>query len=259
MTKRGRPPGPGHEPAKKKKEADPAFRPFGALKAMRDELVAQDERTAKPAEAAPRATPSRPPKGAPATKATAEDDALALYRLMNGVTPLASKSATRLPRTQAQAPASALAAKKAEIEAPILAQEKDVHAQLRALVEGGRFEVQDDGRHVEGRRQGVTPDVVRKLRRGTFPIDGRIDLHGESAASAPKALELFLKAQRLRGERCVLVIHGKGEHSPRGVGILRGEIAAWLSQGPASVHVAAFATAARDDGGEGAVYVLLTR
>ena len=100
---------------------------------------------------------------------------------------------------------------------------------------------------------------VRKLRRGNFPIDGRIDLHGETAATAPKTLEQFLRKQKARGERCVLVVHGKGEHSPGQVGILRGEMAAWLSQGPASVHVAAFATAVDDDGGEGAVYVLLTR
>jgi DNA-nicking Smr family endonuclease len=38
---------------------------------------------------------------------------------------------------------------------------------------------------------------------------------------------------------------------------LRGEIAAWLSQGRASHHVAAFATACPDDGGEGALYVLI--
>jgi DNA-nicking Smr family endonuclease len=57
----------------------------------------------------------------------------------------------------------------------------------------------------------------------------------------------------------VLVVHGRGEHSPRGHGILRGEMAAWLSQGSASVHVAAFATAEPQDGGEGAIYVLLVR
>jgi DNA-nicking Smr family endonuclease len=54
-------------------------------------------------------------------------------------------------------------------------------------------------------------------------------------------------------------VTGKGEHSPRGQPVLRGEIAAWLSQGAASEHVAAFSTAVRDDGGEGAVYVLLQR
>jgi DNA-nicking Smr family endonuclease len=72
-------------------------------------------------------------------------------------------------------------------------------------------------------------------------------------------LELFLRTMRSRGERCVLVIHGKGEHSPGGVAVLRGEIAAWLSQGTSSEHVAAFTTSSVADGGEGAVYVLLRR
>jgi DNA-nicking Smr family endonuclease len=92
-----------------------------------------------------------------------------------------------------------------------------------------------------------------------MPIDGRLDLHGQSAAGAQKSLETFLAKQRQRGERCVLVVHGKGEHSPGQVGVLRGEMAAWLSQGGASVHVDAFATAHDEDGGEGAVYVLLRR
>jgi DNA-nicking Smr family endonuclease len=68
-----------------------------------------------------------------------------------------------------------------------------------------------------------------------------------------------LKKVRSRGEHCVIVIHGKGVHSPQGAGVLRGEIGAWLSQGKASEHVAAFATATAKDGGEGAVYVLLRR
>jgi DNA-nicking Smr family endonuclease len=84
-------------------------------------------------------------------------------------------------------------------------------------------------------------------------------MHGMSAREARGQLELFLRTMRARGERCVLVIHGKGEHSPGGLPVLRGEIAAWLSQGTSSEHVAAFATASEADGGEGAVYVLLRR
>jgi DNA-nicking Smr family endonuclease len=244
---------------KPKKEPDATFRPFGALKSMRDEMKAKEsEPGAKPSKAT---TPSRPASAEARKKAEdAEgDEALALYRMMNGVTPLAGKGSTRLPRSQAALAPSNLDTRRAEAEAPVRAEEEAVHAHLRALVEGGRFEVQDDGRRVEGQRHGVTPDVMRKLRRGNLPIDGRIDLHGETAESAPKVLEQFLRAQRARGERCVLVVHGKGDHSPGRVGILRGEMSAWLSQGSASVHVAAFATAGNEDGGEGAVYVLLVR
>ncbi len=256
MTKKARPPKAGE----KKKEPDAAFRPFaaGVIRAMRDELT---QRSAKEAAAPAKPSPARSASSRPRAAPSAEDEALALYRMMNGVTPLAGKSSRRLPRSQSPSdlPPSNLEARRAQAEVPIRAEDEAVHAHLRALVEGGRFEVQDDGRRVEGRRHGVTPEVARKLRRGTFPIDARIDLHGQSAAAASGALERFLKDQRTRGERCVLVIHGKGEHSPGRVGILRGEMAAWLSQGPASAHVAAFATAGESDGGEGAVYVLLTR
>jgi DNA-nicking Smr family endonuclease len=135
-----------------------------------------------------------------------------------------------------------------------------VHEHLRSLVDGqARFEVADDGKRVEGRRLDVPIEALRKLRRGLLPIDGRLDLHGMGVQEARAQLALFLRTMRVRGERCVLVIHGKGEHSPQGTGVLRGEIAAWLSQGPSSEHVAAFVTARSDDGGEGAVYVLLRR
>ena len=78
-------------------------------------------------------------------------------------------------------------------------------------------------------------------------------------AEAKTTLTKFLADKRARGERCVLVVHGKGVHSPGGHGVLRGEISAWLSQGRASEYVAAFATATDHDGGEGAIYVLFRR
>jgi DNA-nicking Smr family endonuclease len=143
------------------------------------------------------------------------------------------------------------------------AEEREAEAvrdHLRQLVEGNtRFETSDDGRRVEGRRVDLPPDALRKLRRGVMPIDGELDLHGSPAEEARARLETFLREKRARGERCVLVVHGKGEHSPGGQGVLRGEMAAWLSQGRASEHVAAFASAAESDGGLGAVYVLLRR
>ena len=107
-----------------------------------------------------------------------------------------------------------------------------MHEHLRTLVEErARFEVADDGRRVEGRRVDLPMDALRRLRRGRLPIDARLDLHGMAVREARVQLELFLRTMRSRGERCVLVIHGKGEHSPQGAGVLRGEIAAWLVAG----------------------------
>ena len=123
-------------------------------------------------------------------------------------------------------------AKAADLHARAAAEAVKALDHLHSLVEEGvRFEVSDDG---------------------------RLDLHGMTAAQAQAAIGEFLRTMRARSERCVLIIHGKGERHA-GAAVLRGEIAAWLSQGKARDQVAAFATARDEDGGEGAVYVALRR
>jgi DNA-nicking Smr family endonuclease len=239
------------------RQAEPeGFRPFAAIPAMRE---LRDETKKKAAASEPTRAPKPPSRPrSPEPQPIGGDDALAMHRLMSGVVPLDDKK-MRLPRSQGTLTRADLDARRARAEAPAREEADAVREHLRTLVEGDRFEVTDDGRRVEGRRNGVGPEVVRRLRRGLLPIDARLDLPGFYVEEARLALERFLADMRARGERCVLVVHGKGEHSPGHVGVLRGEIAAWLSQGRASAHVAAFATARDEDGGEGAVYVLLAR
>jgi DNA-nicking Smr family endonuclease len=223
--------------------------PFEALRGLKDELKKKEQEG--PARKAP-----PPPQHRPAEP---EDDALVLHRLFAGVEPLDRSRGDRVPKQKVERTVHVddqarrgRAAAQAEAEA--------VHEHLRSLVEGrARFEVADDGQRVEGRRVDLPAEALRRLRRGLVPVDARLDLHGMGVPEARAQLELFLRTMRARGERCVLVIHGKGEHSPRGLAVLRGEIAAWLSQGASSEHVAAFATSSLADGGEGAVYVLLRR
>ncbi len=181
--------------------------------------------------------------------------------MMNGVTPLEHLNG-RIPRSEQVPPSGELVPRNraANAKAALETEADEVHAHLRALVEGKeRFEVEDDGRRISGRRVDLPADTLRKLRRGLVTVDARMDLHGLGVAEARAKVESFLREKRAAGERCVLIIHGKGEHSPRAQAVLRGEIGAWLSQGAASEHVAAFATATNDDGGEGAVYVALRR
>lgn len=248
--------------------------PFESLRALRDELHREDERgrkersqaTRKPDKARGHGSPPVDPRSAPESQRDSRatpalppgDEDLLFHRLFGGVTPLRTAPG-RIPKQRVERSAAAeRAAKRSEDDAA--AEADAVHEHIRLLVdEGVRFEVVDDGQRVEGRRLDVPADVVRKLRRGMIPIDAQVDLHGMRLQEARIHLELFLHTMRARAERCVLVVHGKGEHSPSGLGVLRGEISAWLSQGRASAHVAAFATARRDDGGQGAVYVLLRR
>lgn len=220
----------------------PVFRPFANLEALK---AVQPS----PPKEAP---PPPPPKKAETHGA---DDSLSFHRLMSGVTPLDDSQAERITKSRVDK-RERLAADQVREEARKEAEAAREH--LRQLVSDGvRFEVQDDGDRVEGRRLDVQPEVLRKLRRGAFPVDAKLDLHGLSSSEAHAAVARFLAEKRARHERCVLIVHGKGTHSVGGVGILRGEIGAWLSQGPASHHVAAFSSATADDGGAGAVYVLL--
>lgn len=237
----------------------PGAGPFEGLRALRDELERKGPEPTgsarkKPEREGPEHERPRQSAAAPPT----DDDALVLHRLFAGVKPL-SRGPGRVPRQRVERSTAAERASKRTDELAA-AEGGAVHEHMRLLVDGNvRFEVRDDGRTVEGRRLDIPLEVVRKLRRGMVPIDAQVDLHGMRLQEARIHLEFFLRTMRARRERCVLVIHGKGEHSPSGLGVLRGEISAWLSQGRASEHVAAFATARREDGGEGAMYVLLRR
>lgn len=229
--------------------------PFEALRAMKAELEKKQAEGKRPP---PPAAPAAPVRAPAAESREPEDESLLFHRLFAGVTPI-DRSRGRVSKQSIERSPAAEKAASRGAEA-VRQEEEAVHEHLRALVEDrARFEVADDGAHVEGRRIDLPVAALRRLRRGSVPIDGRLDLHGMLLSEARPHLELFIRTMRARGERCVLVIHGKGKHSPGGVGVLRGEIAAWLSQGPSSENVAAFATARDEDGGEGATYVLLRK
>ncbi len=265
---------PKKKKAVKKAEENPALPAFGGfnslaggLEGFKQKLEAEKKSadnpqtlaTAKsPSLATSRATPpSRSPE--PVRPGSRDiDDTMSFHRMMSGVTPLAPSSKNRVSsRAEIEADAPRLNA--VDMQARAATEALEALAHLHSIVdEVARFEVSDDGKRVEGRRADVSPELLRSLRRGLLPVDARLDLHGLTAPQAQDKLAEFLRAMRTRHERCVLVIHGKGEKI-QGAGVLRGEIAAWLSQGKAREHVAAFSTARDDDGGEGAVYVALRR
>jgi DNA-nicking Smr family endonuclease len=131
---------------------------------------------------------------------------------------------------------------------------------LRALVSGDApFDLSDGDEFFEGRVAGIDPNLVRKLRRGEFAVQGHVDLHGMTREEAKGAVERFLRASRNAGKRCVLVVHGRGLHSKDQLPVLKDALRTWLSTARFARHVLAFATARPADGGAGAVYVLLRR
>jgi DNA-nicking Smr family endonuclease len=136
----------------------------------------------------------------------------------------------------------------------------DAVDELRALVSGeGPFDLSDTDEFIEGRAAGVSHDIVRKLRRGEFAVQGHVDLHGLTRDEAKREVEAFLRSSRNGGKRCVLVVHGRGLHSKDQLPVLKDALRTWLSTARFSRHVLAFATARPADGGAGAIYVLLRR
>jgi len=109
-----------------------------------------------------------------------------------------------------------------------------------------------------GRSAGLDRRSALRLRRGQYPIDARIDLHGLTQAAAERALAAFLAEAQAAGRRCVLVITGKGT-TTEGGGVLRREVPRWLNQAPNRARVLGFDHALPRDGGLGALYVLLRR
>lgn len=101
---------------------------------------------------------------------------------------------------------------------------------------------------------GLQRNVLRKLRRGEFRCDAVLDLHGMTSAEARQALVAFLNNAAREDFRSLRIIHGKGLRSSNQGPVLKGLVNNWLQQ---RSEVLAFHSARPEDGGTGAVYVLL--
>lgn len=106
------------------------------------------------------------------------------------------------------------------------------------------------------RREGVSEQVFRQLRRGQFRVEAELDLHGLNLAQARGALSEFIGEALARGWRVVRIVHGKGLRSGQRGPVLRQLVNGALRRVAA---VLAFASAREVDGGSGACLVLLGR
>ena len=105
-------------------------------------------------------------------------------------------------------------------------------------------------------RPGVSRQTLRRLKNRYWGIQDNLDLHGLTQESAREQLGLFLEHAIENHYRCVKVIHGKGLSSAERIPVLKRSIGGWLAQCGA---VLAFSQARVEDGGGGAVLVLLKK
>ncbi|MYE11979.1 MAG: Smr/MutS family protein [Gammaproteobacteria bacterium] len=100
--------------------------------------------------------------------------------------------------------------------------------------------------------------LLRDLQSGRRRVrdDCAISLRQKTREEARHLLENFLRARQIRGDRFVSVIHGKGYRSPDGKPVLARRVPEWLAEWRPEL-VAAWGEARREDGGGGALYVVL--
>ena len=106
---------------------------------------------------------------------------------------------------------------------------------------------------VNGVVSGLDKRTAQRLKKGRLPIEARLDLHGHSQEQAFRALHGFIDGQWAAGRRCVLVVTGKGK------GVLKDAVPRWLNEPLLRMKILSFTYAQRQDGGEGALYILLKR
>ena len=138
----------------------------------------------------------------------------------------------------------------------VLSAEEETAAVLRESL-SDQFDVEgllDEDPTLSYARDGVGPDVVKKLRKRHWPVQNELDLHGMTRDVARDQVGDFLRRMTQRGVRCVRIIHGKGYGSSGGEPVLRGMLHSWLVQ---KDEVVAFCVANKADGGHGALIVLL--
>jgi DNA-nicking Smr family endonuclease len=132
----------------------------------------------------------------------------------------------------------------------------DEHEALRESLAAGwtAEDWLDTGDEPNFLRPGLSRQVLRKLRSGTWVIQNQLDLHGLDRHEAREALAHFLASCVNRGVRCVRVIHGKGLGSKNREPVLKTKVKHWLTQ---REEVLAYCQARPVDGGSGALVVLL--
>ena len=143
---------------------------------------------------------------------------------------------------------------------PVYDEDAEALAELEMLVDGiTHFDIADTDEFIEGLAEGVDRRLLGKLRRGEFAVQGHLDLHGMRRDDARQSVATFIDQSCKRGHRCVRIVHGRGLNSKDNVPVLKLLLTSWLERGRVGRAVLAFCTARPNDGGAGAVYVLLRR
>jgi len=135
--------------------------------------------------------------------------------------------------------------------------QRDDRAVMEELLEDfSDNELLETGEHLAWSAPGLQKSILRKLKSGKFAIQAELDLHGHTRQEAKQELQRFIHACRERDYRCMRIIHGRGRKTADREPVLKRALDGWLRQ---PRQILAYCSARDNDGGTGAIYVLLRK
>lgn len=109
----------------------------------------------------------------------------------------------------------------------------------------GHFDIDQPLKYL---KPGADSHEVKRLRRGDYPPDLILDLHGVKKEQAKLEIAALIHVAQKQHVYCVSIMHGKGTF------VLKKSVPNWLIQHPA---VLAFHQAPKEWGGQAALLVLI--
>jgi DNA-nicking Smr family endonuclease len=228
---------------RKQKEQKPTaaapFRnnPFAALKGMTVEAAAPPPEPVKKA-------------AVPKPESSGED----LFRqAMSGVRRLDDEITGAAPKNKKRE--ATVGKPQARPARPLAREEITARKTFLQEVEKLRLDVRFEDSLPDDAVRPLNGNRLRQLKRGIIQLDRQLDLHGLTREEAVESLGPFLQAARAGGEKGVLVITGKGNHSAEGP-VLQQVVAAWLRDQGRDL-ITEYAPAPQEMGGSGAFVIFL--
>lgn len=173
-----------------------------------------------------------------------DDDRLLFMQAMAGVQPIKDKNLADKHKPTTKPDATTLA-KRAAAQG---SDEQESHqlSDMQALLNP----VAGDA-YLSFKNPTIQTKVFNELKQGKIRWHDAVDLHGSTIEEAREAVSQLISNARKNNEPSVKIVHGKGVDS-----ILKTCVNGWLRQIP---EVLAFCSAPADQGGNGAVLVLLKK
>jgi DNA-nicking Smr family endonuclease len=148
---------------------------------------------------------------------------------------------------------------KASVESTDFADE-DTDEEIKIDADGEYF-VKNFDKYMSGGEKedsDSTPHKNRRRKKRQNQPGATLDLHGKTSSVALSRLKSFIGSSRRSNIHMVLVVTGKGIHSPDGKSVLRNSVETWLNNEGRKM-ISSYKNAPAKLGGSGAIVITLKR